>query len=165
MLTRVEQLHANGCFIACLAIFLECSYQDAFKLLHPRRKAMPPSDIDQDNRIKVAFTPEKSLQLMPKFGLQVQKSNLRKVASLRRRTSLILLRWHWEPTQMHALVFDGSTGKILDPTFAYYKCTLDEIQRNLDSIYYVKRTNQPMARTAQNTPALLGADPCVSLAV
>jgi ABC-type bacteriocin/lantibiotic exporter with double-glycine peptidase domain len=165
MLGRVEQVHQNGCFIACLAILLECSYEEAFKLLHPRRKTMPPSDLHQWHRLKVALTPEKSLQLMPKFGLRVQKANLRKVSSLRKRTSLILLRWRSDPTQMHALVFDGSTQRIIDPSPTSWIISMDEMQQNLDSIYHVKRINQPAPRVAENTHIISGSDPCVSLAV
>lgn len=103
---------------------------------------------------------------MQKFGLRLQKANLRKVTSLRRRTSLILLRWQWEPTQMHALVFDGSTGSIIDPSFSAWQCTMNDIQYNLDSIYYVNRKNiQPVARSGHHDLAIGSSDHSSSLAV
>jgi hypothetical protein len=162
MLTRVEQFHQNGCFISCLAILLQVSYQEAFKLVHPKRK-MPASDFDQMRRWKVGMDPEKSLQIMEENGLRVEQSNLRKVSSLRRRTSLILLRWRHEPAQMHAVVFDGSTGRIIDPSL--WPSSREEIQDNLESIYHVERITQPMARPAKNTSALRRADCSLSLAV
>jgi hypothetical protein len=140
MLKIIKQIHDNGCFLACLAILKGITYEQAFQLVYPGR-TMPPKDAIYREH-DVALPTEQALKLMPRFGLHLQKSNLRSVHSLRRRTSLILLRWQVEPTQMHALVYDGEAGKILDPCYDFFPVTLGDINNNLDSIYYVKKSRQ-----------------------
>lgn len=143
MLRRVQQLHDNGCFIACVATLLEISYQDAFNKLFPG-KAMPdPNDYGSE----VGLMVEESLKLLPQIGLQLQPAKLRNVKSLRKRTSLIVLRWKHMPDLSHATVFDGNTGNFLDPAFE--KPSSRVYNSNLHTIYYIKRTSHGLP--IQNT--------------
>jgi hypothetical protein len=135
MLQLVPQIHNTGCFIACIATLLEISYQEAFERIH--KKPCPPPDAYFRQHL-VGLTPEQSLEVMPSLGLKMEKSNLRNVRSLRRRTSLILLRWQDEPTQMHGIVFDGEARKFLDPD-PMYPVSLRRMQKNLEAIYHVRR--------------------------
>ena len=151
----VAQNHNTGCFVACIAILLETSYEDAFERIH--KKPCPPPDAYFRQHL-VGLTPERSLELMPSLGLKVEKSNLRNVRSLRRRTSLILLRWRTEPTQMHGIVFDGEAGRFLDPD-PMYPITMCRMQKNLEAIYHIRRLSsnhlrnnaqQSITHSAQN---------------
>jgi hypothetical protein len=137
MLQRVPQLHSSGCFIACVAMLLEISYQEAFSRLFPNTPMPCP---EQNSWASVGRLIDESLELLPRVGLEPQPAKIRSVKSLRKRTSLIILRWKNEPTLSHGIVFDGETGTFLDPC---YQQPLSHrvYNRNLENIYYIKRTS------------------------
>jgi hypothetical protein len=147
MLRRVIQEHDTGCFIGCMAILLDVSYQEAFRRIHPGREC-PPRDAYWRQH-QVGIDPEKAIDLMPSLGLEVKKSNLRYVRSLRRKTSLILLRWQSEPTQLHGIVFDGESGSFIDPDFDG-RITVRRMQKNLEAIYHVRRISHLPSRLGQS---------------
>jgi len=136
MLRQVNQIHDLGCFIGCIAILLNLTYEEAFQRVHPNRP-MPPKD-NYLREHQVGLEIEEALNLMPTLGLSIKKANLRQITSLRRRTSLVLLRWKEEPWQSHGVVFDGESGRFLDP--GDMNLRVKDLQENLDSIYYVKES-------------------------
>jgi hypothetical protein len=152
---RVQQLHGSGCFIGCVAIFLEITYEEAFSRVYPNRHMPLPGEFYPE----VGLDPNEALAMMPKLGLEIKQANLKSVRSLRTRTSLIILRWKDQPYLMHALVFDGERGVFIDP---HYKIPLNcrAYNYNLDSIYYVRRISNELSirntisRGNQNTGRL-----------
>jgi hypothetical protein len=136
MLHRVKQEHDTGCFVACTAILLQVSYSEAFNRLWPNRIMPPPENPWAD----ISLSIEAALWLLPRVGLQLQKANIKSVKSLRKRTSLIILRWKCEPERSHAVVFDGESSRFIDPSY-HPHLSYRLYNRNLDSIYYVKKLN------------------------
>jgi hypothetical protein len=140
MLRAIRQQHGDGCFISVIATLLEIPYEKAFQRVYPGRE-MPPTDDNGYYNWTLGMTPEKSLELMPSLGLELIPTKMKSVMSLRKgRTALILLRWRSMPTLLHGIVYDGETGRFLDPGRLSYIKTRKAMQENLESIYYVKRT-------------------------
>lgn len=129
-LNRVQQRHNNGCFIACLAILLGKTYEEAFKVVYPNRDC--PLDYENPN---VGLSPEVSLEIIKKIGLKPKKSSLTRLKSLK-RTALVLLRWRDAPTLLHGIVFDASRQIFLDPSTPTFS-NARAYQKHLDSIYYM----------------------------
>lgn len=128
-LKRVHQEHDNGCFIACTAMLLGTSYLDAFKIIHPDKN---PFQTEVWSRA-IGMTPEASIQRLIKLGLNPVKRPLRQLRNLR-RTALVLIRWEYAPTLMHAVVYDAIRDRFLDPGYSTKKMKV--YQRQLDSVYY-----------------------------
>lgn len=149
MLQRIHQMHGDGCFIACVAILLGISYEDSFRRLFPN-KIMRTDSYWESN---IALTVEQSLDMLPHIGIQLQKTNLRNVKLLKGRTSFIILRWKNEPNLSHGLIFDGSSGKFLDPVF-YPPLNHSTYNRNLENIYYVKRISHKFSISSINANRL-----------
>jgi ABC-type bacteriocin/lantibiotic exporter with double-glycine peptidase domain len=135
----VHQKHDFGCFVACAAMLLDISYEDAFKKILPKHNYDSWSySAWQESDLSI----EKGLEVLSDLGIKVKRAKLRNVKSLKKRTSLIFLRWKTDPDLMHTLVFDGKQGKILDPLPSHIKpITKGECNRNLEAIYYVSRNN------------------------
>jgi len=142
MLRRVSQIHDSGCFVACVAMLLEISYEEAFVRLFPGVRMPDPNDQQASGTVGKLI--EESLALMPRVGLEPQKANLRNVKSLRKRTSFIVLRWKYEPQLSHGVVFDGTTGHFLDPCYEQ-PLNHQTYNRNLESIYYIKRISDELS--------------------
>jgi hypothetical protein len=128
-LRRVEQLHGNGCFIACLAMLKGITYEEAFKLIHPDKDMAAISYYD-----RIGLTPEESIQRLEQLGLGPVHRPLRQLRNLR-RTALLLIRWEHAPTLLHGVVFDASTKKFLDPGYLRKPKTYE---RQLDTVLYFK---------------------------
>lgn len=135
MLQRVPQLHDSGCFIACVAMLLKVSYQEAFNKLFPGTTMPCPKE---NPYATVGLLTEESLQLLPSVGLKFQPAKLRSIKSLRKRTSLIIIRWRDEPDVSHGIVFDGESGTFLDPCYQQ-PLRYQVYDRNLETIYYIKK--------------------------
>ena len=118
-------MHDSGCFIACAAMLLGTSYDEALKLIHPER-VIARYD-------KVGLTPEESILRLSAFGLNPNARPLRQLRNLR-RTALIYIRWRIQPELMHAIVYDASRKRFLDPGTLYPH--VDEYEEQLDSVYY-----------------------------
>ena len=121
-------MHDSGCFIACAAMLLDISYNEALKLIHPEK------DIDMCYRYdEVGLTPEESILRLTAFGLNPNPRPLRQLRNLR-RTALLYIRWRIQPELMHAVVYDAARKKFLDPGTLYPH--IDEYEEQLDSVYY-----------------------------
>ena len=121
-------------------MLLGVTYQEAFSKLFPG-EYMPCPETFPDARVGRPI--EESLEFLPTIGLKIKKANLRNIKSLRKRTSLILLRWKSEPWLSHGLVFDGEVGIILDPAYEETS-SLRFYNSNLETIYYVKRVSNEL---------------------
>lgn len=162
MIQRVQQLHDSGCFVACIAMLLNTTYEEAFSRLFPYRMMPPACTTECINSPivcceQVSLETNLALSIMPQFGLEIKLSNLKSVQSLKKRTSLVILRWRTCPERSHALLFDGEQGIFVDPC---YKVPLNHriMNINLEDIYYVKRPSQSKTELCQNTINKLADD-------
>lgn len=104
--------------------------------------------------LSISMLIDESLAMLPRLGLEAKWSGLRNVKTLRKRTSLVILRWHDYPTLSHALVFDGEKSVFVDPL---YDTPLNHttLNRNLFGIYYVKRIPVGQGDTLKEVPCQL----------
>lgn len=126
--------HYDGCFVACVAIVMQCSYQEAFALVHPKRVFHKNSHgikrLDPDGPIRVAITKLKRL------GLSPQVSTRKRIDRLP-HTAIGVIRWSWAPELLHAFVWDAETKTVLDPAYRY-PLDIKSYQRQLATILYVE---------------------------
>lgn len=134
MIQHVGQHHKNGCFVASLAMLLGCSYEEAFKKVFPKSKYT--YNYRDWPKSGYKLTPEKALRILDKHGIKTKKAKLKRATSLKKRTALIMLRWKIAPELMHAVVFDGETGKIYDPGSYHDPKVYDY---NMHAIYYIEK--------------------------
>jgi len=138
----------DGCFIACLAMFLGKSYVEAFKALYPGQ--------DPNGPIPQVLTSVDLMQAvtdtLKKLGFTVKRSSYRKLQSLRkysRKNAILIIRWQCDddsdevsysnPWLCHAVVFDAETKKFIDPSHGHATSyEMKSYQRQLDSILYVE---------------------------
>lgn len=130
-LKHVEQIHNSGCFIACVAMLLNKSYNQALKLIHPKKYHRYV-----DNRWKrVGLEPEKAIKKLPRLGLKVTRTNINRIRKLE-KNALILVRWNYDPTLLHGLVYDHKRKTILDP--GDNNLSRKQIENQIDQILYVE---------------------------
>ena len=144
---HVRQVHSSGCFIACLAMLLNKTYDEAFTLVYPEMDPMKEYDAPglKSNHIDQAAT-----EVMEKLGFKVKRSKYKKLKSLMRyarKHALLIIRWRWggdaastedNPWLCHAVVFDADSKKFLDPASYGREIKLSSYQKQLDSIFYVE---------------------------
>jgi hypothetical protein len=145
-LKKVYQEHDNGCFIACTAMLLGTSYNEAFKLIHPDKD---PFNVELWSS-SIGMTPEASIKRLVRLGLNPSPRPLRQLRNLR-KTALILIRWACAPTLMHGIVYDVVRDKFLDPCGRTLKTRVYEKQ--LDSVYYFNVPQLPFNPHGQSEKA------------
>lgn len=143
---HIRQIHSSGCFIACVAMLLGKSYEDAFALMYPGK-----SIHDYDIRGLTSTDIGKAAsELLEKLGCSVKKSTYKQIKSLQkysRKRALLIIRWRWgapignqasddDPWMCHAVVFDPDTKKFLDPSGSLPR-DMKDYQKQLDSVFYV----------------------------
>lgn len=118
-LKHIRQYHESGCFIACVAMLLHKSYDEVFKMVHPDKNI---NDIGIYARpghgtVHAALTVDEQILRLPKLGIRVKPSIVRKISTIRRnnKTALIFIRWKNEPWCGHVIVYDGVKNKFLNP--------------------------------------------------
>jgi hypothetical protein len=132
-LERVRQIHGNGCFIACLAMLRGVTYEEAFKSVHPNRD---PDKVDRwDDSVALRF--EDAINALVMQDLKPELSKLRHLRNLR-RTALLIMRWEYEPSRMHGVVFDAKTRKFLDPAWMRPD-PINFYERQLDTVLYFNK--------------------------
>jgi hypothetical protein len=141
-LNPVTQLDDSGCFIASVAMLLGKEYQDAFRLLHPGKKAW--STIEHgfiDLSVKNA-----ALRMLRGLGFQAHASSYKKFRTYRKRVNknaIMIIRWDYEPTRCHCIVFDGDTKHFIEPDGGYVitsKYKLRRLQEQLDCAIVIDKT-------------------------
>src|SRR5579885_231682 len=131
-LNRVEQGHYyTGCFVAACATVLQTSYDEAFKLIWPGKDINDPIHaIEAIDIQKAAFEKLKELGLNPKRSKRTKLSKLH-------RAAIFLIRWSWDITQLHTVVWDAEARVCLDP--AYQRPLKKKTyEKQLECIFYVE---------------------------
>ena len=103
---RIIQGHTNGCFAACIAMLLGCSYIEAVRLVHPYRSTGSHLGVS-DREIKVA---------LKRAGLKskAKKRDLYNLDRLEHNAIIIIDHPLYAPA-LHAVIWDRERQKILDP--------------------------------------------------
>jgi ABC-type bacteriocin/lantibiotic exporter with double-glycine peptidase domain len=131
----VSQPQSSGCFVACVAMMMGKTYQEAFKLVHPDRQEWDRADLH----------PFAAIERLKALGFKVRYAQLKKLRSLK-RDALLCIKWDWAPELGHAVLYDSEQKKFLDPGFRR-PLSLSEYQRQLCFVAYFDRDNQQERRS------------------
>lgn len=138
----VSQEHHSGCFIASVAMLLGKSYSEAFSLLHPGQN--PRLLLEHGFRLS---TPKKTAHsLLRGLGFKTHSSKYRQFTSYQKwitKNGIMIIRWDWDPTLCHCIVFDGETKDFIEPDGGYVitnQNTLKRLQRQLECSIIVDQT-------------------------
>lgn len=106
---RVTQVHYDGCFIASIATITGKSYNEVFKIVHPKGTS---------GYHQVMMPVEKSIAMIHegKFGFSVKQIKIPYRMSKLKKPTLLLIRWALDPSLMHAIVWDPKSG-VIDPQY------------------------------------------------
>jgi hypothetical protein len=132
---RVRQDHDSGCFVACVAMLLGVTYLEAFKLVHPNREldeyGYGFAGLEGMDPVAQAF------EVLEKLNLNPRLANVKEMRHLR-RTAVVIIRWKYTPTLMHAIVFNPADKIILDP--AYERASeMKRYAEQMDAAIYIKK--------------------------
>lgn len=133
-LQPVSQESHTGCFIACVGMLLGKSYSEAFRLLHPGKDPITTyphgfSDMSME---------EAAHRLLRGLGFKTHTGKYKKFGTYQKRSNkhaIMIIRWDFEPTMCHCIMFDGEGKNFIEPDGGYIvqsKYTLKSLQRQLD---------------------------------
>lgn len=117
-LQPVSQQSHTGCFIACVAMLTGRTYEQAFSLLRPGED--PKASYShgwQEMSMEGAIH-----RLLGGLGIRSRTSKYRKFRTFRERVNknaIMLIRWRWDPTMCHCVLFDGEEKRFIDPGGGY----------------------------------------------
>lgn len=134
-LQPVSQKSYTGCFIACVAMLLGKTYDEAFSLLHPGKNqaAMSSHGWSADSM------EQKAHELLRKLGFKTHTGKYRKFKSYRERmhkNAIMIVRWSFDPTMCHCILFDADGKRFIEPSGGYVvesEHQLKDLQRQLDT--------------------------------
>jgi len=101
----IKQKHKCGCASACLAMILNCSYEKALSLMHPNRKRYQSTVSSAEKTCKTL----KRLNI--KYSIYDNIFSYTKISNLAKNSIVIIQLTKTK----HAVVWDASSNKILDP--------------------------------------------------
>lgn len=152
-LTRVDQGHHwSGCFVACIAMVTGTSYEQAFKLLFPKRRF--ENEYHGIRRMNPTAPANVAYLKMSALGLQPKRTNRVSFDKLN-RTAIWIIRWSWSPELMHAVVWDHQTKTILDPAYSL-PLPIKEYEKQRDSVYYVEPKSHAVGNSHAHTSNDIG---------
>lgn len=119
---KVKQLHVDGCFVACVAMLLGETYDNAFNEMFPGRD-------DGWGDLPV----EEASHVLERLGFKPVRSRARRIKNLR-HDAVVVIKWKEDPSISHSAVWSSKKRKMLDP-LRHYKRSVYETQ--IYAIYYV----------------------------
>lgn len=144
-LRPVSQQSHTGCFIACVAMLLGKTYEEAFSLLHPGKKMTEMySHGWRDDSME-----NKAHELLRGLGFKTHTGKYRKFKSYRERmqkNAIMIIRWDFDPTMCHCILFDGDAKNFIEPSGGYIVTsdyTLKSLQRQLDTPIIIDKIPTP----------------------
>jgi ABC-type bacteriocin/lantibiotic exporter with double-glycine peptidase domain len=108
-INRVEQKHANGCFIAAMAMASNLSYEKAFYKFE-KKKCFKFNYFEYE---RMTYDADADFRKWAKkFNIIFKPSKNRKISNLK-RTAFIILRWSYGG--YHCIIWHKPSKRILDP--------------------------------------------------
>jgi hypothetical protein len=118
MIQPVAQESHSGCFIACVAMLIGGTYEDGFKLVHPRK--------DMYRMYEHGFmsmSVEKTAhRVLRKLGIKTHTGKYRKLKTYVdrvKKNAILIVRWKFDPTRCHCILFDAKEKRFIDPSGGY----------------------------------------------
>lgn len=109
----IHQENDTGCFVACVAMLMGKSYGEAFQLLHPGKDSAIETHGFLTSSIK-----ETAHEQLQKLGFATHNSRWKKFRSFvgrGKKHALMIIRWRFDPTMCHCVVFDADSKDFKDP--------------------------------------------------
>lgn len=144
-LQLVSQKSYTGCFIACVAMLLGKTYDEAFNLLHPGKDPIAISS----HGWRANSMEEKAHELLRKLGFKTHTGKYRKFNSYRERmkkNAIMIVRWSFAPSMCHCILFDAEAKSFIDPSGGYIissEYELRRLQRQLDTPIVIDKIPSP----------------------
>lgn len=123
---RVQQLHGDGCFVACVAMLLNIDYQNSYHLIFPDRNY---------NFDSSELLPDQAEKRLSELGFCVRPVRIRDTNFLR-KVSLLMLRWEVKPTRGHVAIYQPENKTFLDP-FYTHPLSKQEYENQLYRVLYL----------------------------
>lgn len=138
-LRPVAQENHTGCFIAGVATLLGASYKEAFALLHPGKDPL----VELTHGFRDISMLNAAFQALSRVGITGRPSKYKRFASFRRgnKHAILIIRWEYDPTNCHTIVYDGDEHKFYDPSHGgevTSKYALKSYERQLDCAIIIK---------------------------
>lgn len=141
----VSQQSHTGCFIACVAMLLGKTYEEAFSLLHPGKNMTEMySHGWRDNSME-----NKAHELLRGLGFKTHTGKYRKFKSYRERmqkNAIMIIRWDFDPSMCHCILFDADAKNFIEPSGGYVitsDYTMKSLQRQLDTPIIIDKIPSP----------------------
>ncbi len=144
-LQPVAQKSYTGCFIACVAMLLGKSYDEAFELYYPGKD---PNAMYSHGWSALSME-DTAHQLLRKLGFKTHTGKLKKFKSYRDRVqknAIMIIRWAFQPTMCHCILFDAEAKAFIDPGGGYVvtsKYELKSLQNQLDCAIIIDKIPTP----------------------
>lgn len=138
----VSQEHHSGCFVASVAMLLGKSYLEAFSLLHPGKDPL----MTYEHGFREASPQETAQRLLHSLGFKTHPSRYKQFSSFQKwmkKNAVMIIRWDFDPTMCHCVVFDGGERNFIEPDGGYVvtnSVRLKSLQRQLDCAIVIDKT-------------------------
>lgn len=151
-LKLVAQKNHTGCFIACVAMLLGKSYEEAFQLLHPGKNSTETYEhgfLDHSMQ-------DVANKLLQQLGFHSRTSKYRKFRTFQNRVgkhAIMIIRWAFDPTRCHCILYDAEAKAFIDPSGAFYvesKYMLKRLQKQLECAIIIE--NIPELKVSNDVP-------------
>ena len=118
----VNQIHTSGCFIACAAMLSGKTYEEVFKILHPKRSIYDISVAGLPTRrnMLASLTVPDAIAILPKLGIKAAPANFKDIMNIRKagKDALMIVRWDGS-RQGHGFVYDSNRDWFWDPNNSF----------------------------------------------
>jgi hypothetical protein len=137
-LRAVRQQNGTGCFIAAVATILGKTYEEAFRLCHPGKDPL----VEWEHGFTDTSMMRVALQVLERVGIKGRPASFKRFSSYRKRDkhALLIIRWKWDPTRCHTVVYDGEAHVFYDPSHGgeLHKWQVKDWEKQLDCAIFVE---------------------------
>ena len=140
-LRPIAQKNSTGCFIACVAMLLDKTYDEAFQLLHPGKN----STETYEHGFRDHSMSNVANKLLQKIGFRSRTSRYKKFRTFQKRVNkhaIMIIRWKFDPERCHCILFDADAKTFIDPGGGHIvtsRYLLKSFQSQLDSAIIIEQ--------------------------
>ena len=141
-LQLVSQESHTGCFIACVAMLLGKTYKETFSLFYPGKNA----DVMYSHGFREMSMEGAAHRLLGGLGFKSRTSKYKKFRTYQNRITkhtIMIIRWKFDPTMCHCVLFDADTKSFIEPDGGYIitdRWTLKHLERQLECGIVIEET-------------------------
>lgn len=131
-LRGVRQENYSGCFLAAIATLMGKTYDQVFSIFYPGQDQFSV----YDHGFKEMSVENAAFNALSKVGIKAHRSNLKRFSSYakRKQHALLIVRWSFQPSLCHTIVYDGEDHNFIDPSFGSIIRSQSKIQQLQDQL-------------------------------